>query len=118
MNISAPINIPINKNKYKRQQKIAYYSSSSSSYSSYSDSPQFNIKKEKSVILRGAPFKNKETVKKLLILSVPSITYEDAERILEEVEKKQKATIIVCPENKASQYCSNLIENGLIVDLE
>ena len=121
MNISAssPINIP-QKPKAKKQKALSHSYTSSSSCSSFLEVEELSnsLKLKKSVVLRGAPFYNKETVINLIISCVPSISVSQASTIIEEVEKNSKATIITCSANKAYIYCNNLIENGLLIDIE
>lgn len=87
---------------------------SPSSLKTLSVSPENKIKVSR-VVLRGGPFKNPTTVKQLVRLSVPKLTEEDAERIVEKVEMSplKEATVIVCLEKEAQEYCRNLVENGL-----
>ena len=111
MNISKPIDIP---NKNKHHHTISHSPSSPES----PNLSQLSKSKNRSVILKGAAFYNKDTVKKLIIECIPSITKDQAFSIVETASNNEKAIIIRCSEIKANLYYSHLVENGLLVDLE
>lgn len=114
MNISKPIDIPNKKNKNRYRRTMLYSSSSPES----PNLSQMCKTKNKSVILKGTPFYNKDTVKKLIMECIPSITKDQAFNIVEIASNNEKATIIRCSESKANLYYCHLVENGLLVDLE
>lgn len=118
MNITKPIPIPnINKQK-KIKSYCSSYSSQSSSLTESYDLSFSNNYKSKTIVLKGTPFINKETIKTLLVISIPSITFEQASKIINEASIYNKANIITCEEKKALLYYSHLVENGLIVEIE
>ena len=84
-----------------------------------STSPDNRALQLRRVVIRGAPFKNPSTVKDLIVKCVPKLTVDDAERVVEKATSSPQmdATVIVCLENDAKQYCRNLIENGLESDI-
>jgi len=85
---------------------------------SKSSSPSPSPSDYKSVILRGAPYKNIDTVKYLISSCIPKISLDKANEIVEIANKNNRSVVIMCGHDEACLYCSRLIENGLIVDLE
>lgn len=126
MTRSKPIDImkPI---KYKKKNHdISYYKNNSSSLESppinmTSYSPQKSINYEnkiKKIYIRSENIKNKDTVRLLLRLSIPILYVQDIESILEESNNHTKIYIMDTSEEKAINYCRNLIENGLMAFYE
>lgn len=115
MNLSSskPIDIPVKHTKPSRPFKTKPPSTSSSPSSS-----PFNKVDYRSVVLRGAPFKNINTIKMLITSCIPKISMEKAEEIIEVANQVDRSVLIVCHRDEAALYCSRLIENGLLVDLE
>lgn len=73
----------------------------------------------KRLVLRGGiPFKNKVTMTTLLKECVNGIDENQAKKIVDNAEIKEKVTIIICKDNEAQKYYRNLIENGIEVELE
>lgn len=83
-----------------------------------SGSPSDRLKIRR-VVIRGAPFHNPKTVRDLLVQCVPKLTEEDAERVIEKATQSpdKDTTVIVCLEKDATQYCRNLVDNGLESDI-
>lgn len=82
-------------------------------------SPDIKTMQIRRVILRGAPFHNANTVKVLVRVCVPKLSPEEADRIVDKAQQNPDdgATVIVCLEKDAQQYCRNLLENGLISEV-
>lgn len=112
---SKPIDIPIKHTKPPRPFKTKPPSPSSSSSQS---SSSLNKTDYRSVVLRGAPFKNVNTMKMLITSCIPKISMEKAEEIIEVANQVDRSVLIVCHRDEAALYCSRLIENGLLVDIE
>jgi hypothetical protein len=112
-NITKPIDIP--QPRQIRKKNNIKKNSPSSSYSSSLSLSNTDIKK---IILRGAPFVNINTMKKLINICIPKISLEEAEDIVKKANENDSSEIITCGINEASLYCSRLIENGLIIDME
>lgn len=114
--MSKPINIPMPSrisNQKKKNNLIVNYFSTSSSFSPTS-SPSYNYK----LIIKGGPYKNIDTMKKLIKDCVPIINSYEIDNVLFEANINKQSTLLISTKEVVDIYCRNLIENGLIATVE
>jgi ATP-dependent Clp protease adaptor protein ClpS len=70
------------------------------------------------VLLHNDDYNSMTHVVRALLRSVPSLSVEDAERIMMEAHTHGAAQVIVCPKERAEFYCERLASYGLTATME
>jgi len=114
--MSKPINIPMPNRISNQKKKINSIMNTFSSSSSFSptSSPSNNYR----LIIKGGPYQNLDTMKKLIKDCVPDINSYEVDAVLFEANINKQSTLLISKKEILDIYCRNLIENGLMAMVE